>query len=209
MYKLYGREGAGSAAVEALLAELGLQFEVIEVARNPDKTTPVWFFDVNPRGEVPVLFHPDGSKMTESAAMMIYLADLQPKAQLAPALNETARASYLQAILFFATAMYGADLRLFHPDHFAHTLSARAEVKAKGAADLEVAFDQFAVIVGQGPFVLGEHMSAADIYAAMILSWSVDLDALFERQSNLKRLYYAVANRPAVKEVWIRHGMPV
>mgnify|MGYP003513541254 FL=1 len=91
MFKLYARPNAGSAAVEALLAECGAAFEIIDILREPDGTVPRSFLQINPRGEVPTLRLADNSIMTESAAMMIYLADLHPAAGLAPSVTSPLR----------------------------------------------------------------------------------------------------------------------
>ena len=80
MYTLYARNGAGSMAPEALLAACGADYKLIVVERMPDGSFPEYFHRINPKAEVPTLVLPDDSVMTESAAMMIYLADLFPAA---------------------------------------------------------------------------------------------------------------------------------
>jgi glutathione S-transferase len=65
----------------------------------------------------------------------------------------------------------------------------------------------FADGMGEGPYILGDVMSAADIYAAMLLSWSNDVDALFAKWPKLKRLYEAVSANAVVRRVWDRNGM--
>ena len=79
MYTLYSRAGSGSAAVEALFAILAIPHEVKDVAKTAAGTAPDWYIAINPRGEIPSLQLPDNSIMTESAAMMIYLADSYPE----------------------------------------------------------------------------------------------------------------------------------
>lgn len=71
MFTLYSRISSGSAAVEALFAELGVEFELREMPRNSDGSTPETLLNVNPLGKIPVLRLPDNSLMTESAAMLI------------------------------------------------------------------------------------------------------------------------------------------
>src|ERR1700732_1357407 len=83
-YIVYGSPGSGSVPVEAALMLIGAPYEVIgetvlrDVARNPA------VFKVNPLGQVPVLILPGGEVMTESAAILIWLADRYPNAALAP-----------------------------------------------------------------------------------------------------------------------------
>ena len=208
MLKLYSRPNSGSAAVEALLMECGVAFELINVARQPDGSIPQSFRQINPRAEVPTLALADDSIMTESAAMMIFIADLNPAAGLAPAIDSPERARYLRWIMFFATAVYAADLRMYYPQRFSTDVAHAGGIKAKAIADMEGDFDIFAAALGDGPFLLGPKMSAADIYIAMIISWAADVHQLFARHRNIKQLYERVAARPMIAKAWARNKMP-
>ena len=208
MFKLYARPGAGSVAVEALLAECGAAFEIIDVLREPDGTVPRSFQQISPRAEVPTLLLSDNSIMTESAAMMIYLADLYPAAGLAPSVTSPLRACYLRWMLYFATGVYAADLRMYYPARHSTDAAHAVDIKAKAIQDMERDFDIFAKELGKGPYILGQKMSAVDIYAAMLISWAPDVPQLFARHSNIKRLYDLVAARPLIAKVWARNEMP-
>ncbi len=207
-YTLYARPGAGSAAVEALLAVLGLPHEVVDVVKNSDGSSPDWYLRLNPRGEVPTLKLPDGSIMTESAAMMLYLSDSHAEAGLAPALSAPDRAQYLRWMVYLAAAPYATDLRLYYPERYSTDPAHAPAIRVKAAADLEHDFAVLADGMGAGPFLLGSKMSALDIYAAMLLSWSDDVPGLFARYPQLKRLYEKVAETPALKPAWARNKMP-
>jgi glutathione S-transferase len=207
MYKLYARKGAGSAAVEALLALLGVSSDVIDVPKAESGAAPAWFLALNPRGEIPALQLPDGKVMTESAAMMIYLADAHGEAGLAPGLQTAERAQYLRWLVYMAAAAYTSDLRLFYPERYSTDPSHAAAIKAKASLDLAHDFEVFANEMGPGPFVLGDKMSAADLYVAMLLTWSDDVEALFAKHGKLKLLYDAVLGNAAVRKVWDRNGM--
>jgi glutathione S-transferase len=206
-YKLYARNNTGSAAVEALLALLGLPYELIEVSREPDKSIPNWYRAINPRGEVPTLILPDATLMTESAAMMIYLADLVPAAKLAPAPDAPTRATYLRWMIYMAAAPYTSDLRLYYSQRYSTDPTHANAIRDKATSDLAADFAHFAEALGEGPFILGAEMTAADIYTAMLLSWTPDMDALFTRHARLRALYEAVGRVPEVRSVWDRNGM--
>ncbi len=208
MFKLYSRRNAGSAAVEALLAELGAAVELVDVPRNADKSIPYWFKAINPRGEVPTLVLPDNSLMTESAAIMIYLADLYPQSGLAPAPSSPLRARYLRWMVYFATAPYSSVLRMYFPERYSVDVSDAAAIGSKAAIDFKFDWDVFAEVLKAGPFILGDMFSAADIYAAMLMGWSDDIEELFARHTNLRNLYEGVVARPAVASVWARNEMP-
>jgi glutathione S-transferase len=208
MYKLYARNNAGSAAVEALLALLGVAHEMVLVEKTNGGAAPDWYLAINPRGEIPALGLPDGSVMTESAAMMIHLADAHPEAGLAPAVGTAARAQYLRWLVYMAAAPYTSDLRMYYPQRYSTDASHVDAIKAQAIIDLARDFDIFAAQMGDGPFILGNAISAVDLYAAMLLTWSNDVDGLFDKHPKLKRLYDAVAANSAVRKVWDRNGMP-
>lgn len=207
MFTLYARPGSGSAAVEAVLAACDVAYQLVDIPRSGKGFED--YLAVNPRGEVPSLRLPDHSLMTESAAMVIYLSDSFPAAGLAPAMNSHLRAQYLRWILYFASSVYMANLRFYYPARHSVEVGAADGIKAKAIADLNRDFTIFANGLGQGPYVLGEVFSAADIYAAMLVSWAPDMKALFAKHTNIKRHYELVAVRPKILPIWKRNDMLV
>ncbi len=205
MVTLYKRSGSGSAVVEALLAECGVASTQVDIPRSG--TGYEDYLAINPRGEVPSLRLSDNSLMTESAAIVIYLADLYPSAQLAPALDSPLRAAYLRWMLYFASAVYMADLRYFYPARHSIDASAQEGIKTKAEIDLNRDFEIFAKELGNGPYILGEMFSAVDLYAAMLLSWAPDVRGIFVRHPNLERHYKLVAARPKVNTIWRSNDM--
>ena len=66
-------------------------------------------------GAIPALELPDGSLLTESAAMVLHISDTHPEAHLMPPSGTSERAQAYRWLLFLATSGYGAALRRFHP----------------------------------------------------------------------------------------------
>lgn len=207
MYKLYGRPGSGNVAVEALLAECGAAHEVITVERDAQNRLSDNYARINPMRQVPGLVLPDGTVMTESAAMMIYLADLHPAKGLAPAPTSPARASYLRWMVFMSASIYNTDLLYFYSDRYSTDPAHAPGIKAKAAQAMENQFAVLSAAIGAGPYVLGKNFSAADIYAAMLFTWVPDPAGLAARCPNLKTLHDLVAARPAIAPVWKRNNM--
>jgi GST-like protein len=110
-YIVYGSPGSGSVPVEAALTLIGAPYEVIgetvlrTVARNPAVST------VNPLGQVPALVLPGGEVMTESAAILIWLADRYPEAGLAPLPSGERRAAFLRWMAYVSSAIYALARR--------------------------------------------------------------------------------------------------
>ncbi len=207
MYKLYARPGAGNVCVEATLAECGADYEVIALDRDGQGNLPESLRAINPMMQVPTLVLRDGQIMTESAAILIYLGDLFPQARLAPPVSSPLRAQYLRWMLFLATTLYMSDLRLFYSHRYTTDPSSVDGIKAKATADMDYEFSVLADVLGAKPFLLGETMTALDIYAAMLINWGPDMAALDKAHPNLKLLHDRVSSRPLIAPVWKRNNM--
>jgi GST-like protein len=99
-YVVYGQKGTGSVPVEATLLLLGEPYEVIE--RGPSEDRPAG----NPMQQVPVLAMPNGELMTESAAILIHLADSHPAARMSPALDDPRRPAFLRWMVYVSAQIY-------------------------------------------------------------------------------------------------------
>lgn len=206
-FVLYGREGSGSAVCEAVLALTSLPHQLVECPKNEDGTTPYELLALNPLGQVPTMVMPDQSIMTESAAICIYLADLG--GTLAPKPDDALRAQYLRWMVYLSANNYMTDLRFYYADRFSVDETHADGIKTAAAKRKEFEWDVIAAFLGSKPFLLGDTLSAADIYAAMLICWIEDRDAFFARHANVAALYTNVMSEPKIKEIWLRHGFEV
>jgi glutathione S-transferase len=205
MYQLYGRTGTGSMAIEALLEEIGAAYKLIPIKRDAQGRPPADYLTINPLGQVPSLILPDGSLMTESAAMAIYLADKHSAAGLSPPLGSPLRPAFLRWMIYFATTVYASDLRVYYASRYTADPGAAAAVKAAAVEAMAREWEIYAHALGARSYTLGEIFSAVDIYAAMLATWNLDVAGFFRTHPNVKALYDRVVARPAVASVWKRH----
>jgi GST-like protein len=202
-YKLYGRSGSGSFAVQVALEEIGAPYECIWIGREPAELAQ--FRKLNPTGKVPALVLPDGTMLFESAAMLMHLALAHPKSRLAPAPGTTAYALFLQWMVFLSANVYEAALRMVYPERYSSRGEADADaVRQQAAADFLVHLR----LVSQnlGPYVLGADYSIADTYLYMLASWSRDPAELKELLPSLKAHSKLIAARAAVVKVEPDHA---
>jgi glutathione S-transferase len=196
-YTLYGRKGAGSLAAQFVLEETGQPYETVWV--DDAMAADPGYRRINPTGKIPALGLPDGSSIFESAAIVIHLAETNPATGLAPPPGTPEHARFLQWMLFLATGLYGAALRYYYAPRY--TTGGDGEgVKAAAAADfdrhLEIAEAHLA------PHLLGETLSAADLYLFMLASWHPEGEAAVRtRFPRLGALAAALAARPAIARV--------
>ncbi len=201
--KLFARRGSGSDAVEAALAVCGATCDVEYLEKGADGFLPPGLRRINPRQEVPTLVLDDGTVMTESAAILIWLADRYPAAGLAPMPSSAERPRYLRWMLFLAAAPYASALLYYHPNRYSTDVAAGPGIKAKAIEAMNRDFAILSEGIADGPFILGESMCAADIYAAMLISWADDIPGLFARHANLNALCDRVLAVPAIRRVWL------
>ena len=206
MYKLYWAPDTGALAPQAMLEEIGLPYEKAVIDFSAREHRAPAYLAINPFGRVPAMQLPDGSIMTESAAMVLYLVDRHPEAGLAPAPDEPERARFLLWLLFMACEVYGADLRHYHPDHYCSDPAAIDSVKAAGLRDLEAQLALIEAELEPGPYLLGTRYSALDPYLLMLVGWHPQMDQLLARMPRLKRLCDLLRERPAIAKVWAEHA---
>jgi glutathione S-transferase len=207
MYKLYARPGSGSFIVEAILTEAGTPYELQDVERLPGRIPPDYLVKLNPLGQIPTLILPNGEVMTESAAIAIYLCDLYPKTELAPAPNSSQRPAYLRWLLFMATTIYMSDLRAIYCERYTTDPNGAEAVKASALVHRDRQWDILEAELGDKPFLLGDRLSAIDIYAVMLAAWNKDSREFLEKRPKLRALYDRVRARPKLAAIFKRNGM--
>jgi glutathione S-transferase len=203
MYKLYGRPGSGSLAVQVALEEAGAAYERIWVGHEAAEVAR--FRLINPTGRVPALVLPDGSVMFESAAMLIHLALAHPAAALAPSAGAAGHAKFLQWMVFLSANVYEAALRMYYSARYSAHGEADAEaIREQGTED----FRGHLALISQGlaPYVLGSEYSVADTYLYMLASWHPgEKSELYSRAPRLEAHSRQIAARPAVAKVDADH----
>ncbi|HEV7612595.1 MAG TPA: glutathione S-transferase family protein [Steroidobacteraceae bacterium] len=203
-YKLYGRPGSGSLAVQIALEEIGAPFERIWVGSEASDVAR--FRATNPTGRVPALMLPDGTVMFESAAILIHLALCYPKSGLAPQPGTSRHAAFLQWMVFLSANLYEAVLRIYYSTRFSTRGDADAQaIREQGTTD----YGACLALVSErlGPYVLGGSYSIADVYLHMLVSWQPgDSTELYRRLPKLEAHAKIVGARPAVVKVEADHA---
>ena len=206
-YTLIGRPGTGSGVCEAVLALSGLPYTVKDIDKLPDGSAPAELLAINPLGQVPVLVLPDGSTMTESAAIVMHLADLAPDRSLAPKIGDPDRAAYLRLMVFMSANNYMTDLRYFYSDRFSSDAGHADGIKAKAIEDQARHWRILEDAVNTHGHLVGNALSAADIYLAMLVSWVDDPSVFAELYPRLAAIVARVGQNPVIEKVWRRHGI--
>ncbi len=207
MYRLHSDAGTGGFVVHAVLEELGVKYQLVHVDLKKKRQRSRAFLKLNPMGQVPVLEVPGGRVMTESAAMVLYLADRHTKPRLAPAANTAARADFLRWLFFFSANIYGSDLRYFYPERCTTDAGGIVGVQEAALAAMERQFAIVDTAIGTSPYVLGTRYSALDPYLTMLVHWYPDVAGLMKSCKNIARVVEKVKTRKAIKAIADYHKL--
>ncbi|MEZ5924686.1 MAG: glutathione S-transferase family protein [Hyphomicrobiaceae bacterium] len=204
-YVLYGNKASGSFPVEAALVKAGAPHRVVELDLSKGDHERSDFVAINPMRQVPALTLTDGTLMTESAAIVIYLAGAHPKAGLSPEPGTPAHARFLRWLVYMATNLYEADLRYFYPDRYTTDPAGVPGVKAAGARHMARTLEVIDQALADGPFLAGRALSIADVYLAVLTTWSPEPVTA----PRLLQVRQAVTDDQAYGQVWRAHGLAV
>jgi glutathione S-transferase len=174
-----------------MLEEVGAPYriEVLDLAKGEHKRPE--YLALNPMGKVPIIVH-RGVVVSETSAICAYLADAFPEAQLAPALDDPARGTYLRWLFFGAACAEPAlvDKILARP--------APESSGTLGYGSYEDMLNGLERAITPGPYILGERFSAADVYIGSLISWGLMTKSLEPRPTFLAYLARQ-RDRPAVR----------
>lgn len=171
MLTIYGCKGCGSVVIEAACELLGETYERREV----EPWTPGPALDalraLNPLAQVPTVVLPDGTVLTESAAILLWLLERHPQTHLAPPPGDPKRPAFLRWLVYFVSSIYPMYTVGDFPARWVKDEGAQKELKA---ATVQRTLDCWRVIeqgISPGTYLLGETMTILDVYAAMISRW--------------------------------------
>ncbi len=205
MYKLYWSKMSGAIAPQALFEEIGVEYEKIVIDMDKMEHRTPEFLAVNPMAQIPALVLPDGTLMTESAAMVLHILDRHPEAKLAPPAGSAESARFLRWLVFMASTLYVTDMRLYHADQFTTDPAGLDGVLASARSDMDRSFAILDEALNPGPYLLGETFSAADIYLWMLAAWHPEPAKMLAENPRVKQLVELVQARPAIAPVWDEH----
>ena len=207
MYKLFYAPKSASMGVRTILEEIGAPYELIHTSVEMDKPRPREQLAINPNGWVPVLLW-EGGAMYECAAIAVFLCDRHPEARLAPNVDDSDRALFLQTLVYFSNSIQNAFQLTYYPDRFVDTPADEPSAQQRGIRRLRETWRVIDDQIGENQWVLGDRFSVVDIYLFMLTTWlrSAKGHPSIAEFSNVKRIADVVLQRSSVQlvyEPWI------
>ena len=199
--KLYYSPGACSLAVHIALREAGLDFDTIKVNLQTHKlANGDDYYAISPRGYVPLVEFDDGSRHTEGAALLQYIADLAPERALLPPAGTPQRFEAVAWLTYISTELH----KTFSPWlwHQETAESTKLECRTK----LATRFNELEGVLTSRDYLTGQY-SVADAYAFTVLSWARMLSVDLGPYPHLNAYLARVAARPKVREAMVAEGL--
>lgn len=201
---LYGAAGSGSIAVEAALTLLGVPFTLIEGATWADVAAREQVAPRNPMCQIPTLVLPGGEVMTESAAILIDLADTHPESRLAPIGPGSARRQFLRWMVYVSSAIYA--LHWIKPDVRRVGAPLALEKTVVDAVHERIAFCWANMDAQLTParYLLGDELTVLDLYVTVVSRFGPWRTRFYEVAPRMATVVRRVDTDPRLTAFWAR-----
>ncbi len=194
--QLYWRPGTASMAPHAALAEAGAEYELVRIDREEAQTDPA-YLALNPLGVVPTLVDGD-LVLTESAAILLHLADRFPEVRLAPA----DRAPHYRWLVFMTNTLQTSLLRFLYPERYGAD-----GVRELALADAQRCFDVLEDALHGREWLAADHRTAADLFLFMLTRWGRNIEPAAWDRPGLRAHFLRTLDLEGVRRMMAEQGL--
>ena len=201
--RLYYSPGACSLAAHVALREAGRDFDLVRVDLRTHRIAGGGsYYAINPNGYVPALEldGPGSELLTETPAILQYVADLAPETRLAPPSGTFARYHLEEWLSFVASELHDPLDWLFAPD-------TPALVQQRVRAKVGERFRYLADVLADRGYLMGETFTVADAYLYTVLRWCERFAIDLPLWPNVDDYYWRVGERPAIEAALAAEGL--
>ena len=162
---LYTNPHSRGGMVRWMLEECGADYDTVAVAFGAEIKAPA-YRAINPLGKVPALAHGD-TVLTETLAIITWLAEHYPDKALIPEAGSDARGEYYRWLCF---ALHLEDAAV---DRWRGVENNAEQRKAIGYGDFDTAFAVLQERLRGREYLIGDRFSALDLYYSGLLPWLI------------------------------------
>lgn len=208
MLTFYYSPGACSLATHVTLEEVGAEFEPrpILLAENQQRTEA--YLKVNPRGRVPALVLEDGTVLTETVALLTYLARRFPEARLLPD-DSLAEIRCLSLMTWLASAVHPTFTHVRRPERFTTIVSAHRDVVELAAKNFWGHLQEIDRALDGRRWFFGERVGVCDLYSLVFYNWGYRTGHPVRELLAFTALKDELLTRPAVRRALEREQSPL
>jgi glutathione S-transferase len=198
MFKLFYSPGSCALASHIALEEAGAEYTLARISFAHDEQRSDEYLAVNPKGRVPALVTDEGA-LTETPAILAYIAQRYPQAKLAPLDDQFAFARMQAFNSYLCSTVHVAHAHRMRGTRWADDTAALEAMKRKVPESVGAAFTLIEDGMLEGPWVMGKQYTICDPYLFTLAEWldgdGVDLTKLPRVIDHRTRMH----ERPAVK----------
>ena len=204
-FTIFSALGSGGVPIEAAMTLIGLPYEIIEAPTWEGEVEQAKVATVNPLRQIPALVTPEGETITESAAILIWLADRYPEAKLGPAIDDPMRAQFLRWMTFIPASIYSLfwvrddPSRLGGPDP-----EAQARIKAATAERIIDCWAMMESQISPGKYLLGDDLTVLDLYVTVVSRWGPRRARFYEVAPRMSEVVKRVDADPRLADFWAK-----
>jgi len=203
MMKLYYAPGTCALASHIALEEAGAEYATVRVNFAVSEQRSPEYLAINPKGRVPALVTGRGI-LTETPAMLAFIAQSFPEAKLAP-LDDPFRFAELQAFnSYLCSTVHVAHAHRMRGTRWVDDPAAIEAMKRKVPDSVGACFELIEQKMLQGPWVMGNSYTVCDPYLFTLAQWmeadGVDIARFPKLGDHRHRMSERAAVRKAVAE---------
>ncbi|MBI2255099.1 MAG: glutathione S-transferase N-terminal domain-containing protein [Proteobacteria bacterium] len=205
MLKFFFAPHTCALASHIALEEAGADYQPVRVDFSKNEQRGADYLKINPKGRVPALAS-DRGILTETPAILLYIAQTHPKARLAP-LEDAFELARLQAFTaYLCSTVHVAHAHRMRGTRWADDPAAIEEMKRKVPQTVSDCFALMEAEMFKGPFVMGETFTIADPYLFTLATWLEGDGVDPARFPKILAHRTRMSERPAVAKVLAAHG---
>lgn len=190
--------------VELALAEIGADYKFVRTGLGKGAVESDAFLAVNPTGKLPALETPDGEILTESAAILLTLAERHPAAGLLPRGRGAKRAKAIRWTVFVAAEIYPMIEIVDYPERFAGKAAANT-LKTRALSRIRRRWLTVESAITGDPWLDPLGPSTADMAIANVSRWSTGKRWRKQNCLGVDAIAAAFSQRDSTRNVWRRH----
>jgi glutathione S-transferase len=203
MMKLYYAPHTCALASHIALEDAGAGYSTVRINFAAHQQRSPEYLAINPKGRVPALVTERGI-LTETPAMLAFIAQSFPKAKLAP-LDDPFRFAEVQAFnSYLCSTVHVAHAHRMRGTRWADDPAAIEAMKRKVPDSVGACFELIEQKMLQGPWVMGESYTVCDPYLFTLAQWmeadGVDIARFPKLRDHRHRMSERAAVRKAVAE---------
>lgn len=201
-FVVHGGKGTGSVIVEAALTLLDQPYDVVE---EPALTSPGRerrAEAVNPMRQVPALVLPGGEILTESAAILIWLADRYPGARMAPTVGDPRRGAFLRWMTYVSAQIYALFWIRDDVSRLSDDAEEQVRIRARTTERIADCWAMMEAQVDPGLYLQGDTLGVLDLYVTVLSRWGPKRKRFYTVAPRMAEVVRRVDAEPALEDFW-------